>query len=629
MANVKGQFVGEGQIDETKSTIQSLVQFASEGYWLPAFLILIFSLVVPLIKLVYVFHILHCYMANLLPHMDADAVHGRLRTLRMLAKYQMLDVFLTVLMVAFLNQDVLVAEVRPGFLYFTMFGILSLAMTQALSQMVSRRLPQPKPRPSADKFTQSAVSDFIRCWLLRAACVTYAIGLSAALVKPILTVKVTFDKSLIVSESTQTLSEVAWTLLDHAHHHGQTRFQYLPAVLLIGLGVALPTLFVALAFLGTIAPSPALSRILEAIADWHMADVLALALLTLLLSLNSFESLSAETPGSHWTSGFYFVLLMGAAAADLGLSQVSSLVDTGRHLPVANQENGEMALLLSKDSSSVSKHPDPEPPITWTECACGFLAALSGPVLLFKAAMWGIFFALWFLHPDLPTKTLEAVNVDLERNLARINAALQATAPQSFGACKTAPHPCLESGDLYQHRGTLYEVRARWISGLKSTEIRGLVLSSPHTGKLELSLRGVVHSLPMSLYIGYILPGLASTGALWDNTEACCGTDKAFHVVFRADCHENPPYVSHLAVHKVTVDPLPIHETVVGIDIPLTDISDAARGALAKFFQPLLEGSAFIPWGADQLTVGQLLTKLIALNVGRGNPFSCPAPPGG
>jgi uncharacterized paraquat-inducible protein A len=48
--HIDGVFVGEGSVSITRSTLQSLWQLFDEGYYLPAILILIFTLIVPLVK---------------------------------------------------------------------------------------------------------------------------------------------------------------------------------------------------------------------------------------------------------------------------------------------------------------------------------------------------------------------------------------------------------------------------------------------------------------------------------------------------------------------------------------------------------------------------------------------------
>eukprot|EP00667_Euglena_gracilis_P004677 EG_transcript_4703 len=638
---IKGQFVGEGAVNVTRSTAQGLRHFFAAGYLIPGLIVLTFSVVVPTVKCLCIGCVVPALVTGATGRLPQYITYNTLSFLRLIAKYQLVDVFVTLLTVSFLRQGVLETEAHIGLAFFTVFSVMSIVLIGQCQAVVAREedLDGPIGGGEAKEAVEakSPVEDVLDGYLLRATCGLFLLGYTVALLQPMLSVKVTFHDTLVVSEKSQTLPQIATGLLAHTHTAAcrpgklPALFLSLPVFLFVATTLLLPPVFAGLAFASTFVGCPAaVLSLLAWLGDWHMADVLALALLTALLGLNAFPALSAELPGEQWTCGFYFVLLMGSAMADMNQQVAARLRLWTRVLRTLDRDPGEgelVAFLPVCPGSSPDAKPAGESPETITVQALlrGLGARLTGTVLAIKAIGWAVFFWVWFASSGPPLRGLPEVNAALGRYLPEVNSALAATLPESVGACATAPAPCLERGDLYHEKGMLYEVRARWISGLRSTKVQSLVVSTPQYGTLEVALNAVIKSLPMSVYVGYIIPH-ATEGPLWDDTTACCGSDKRLQVVFRADCSERPPYVQHFTIRNVSVDLLAVHQSILGIEVQLADITEAAKGAVVEFFRPFLKGEAFIPWQTETLTLGQLLTKLIALNTDGRHPFLCPRP---
>ncbi|KAF4757629.1 hypothetical protein FOZ63_032099, partial [Perkinsus olseni] len=133
IVTIKGDFMGQGSIDITKSTLESLENFFEEGFYLPGVLVLLCSVVVPIVKL------LMMLVIFIIRHTYPEKAHQLMFVLRIIAKYQMLDIFVTVIMVAFLNQDVMRTTLQTGFYYYLAFCLLSIGATQVLWSMLPDR----------------------------------------------------------------------------------------------------------------------------------------------------------------------------------------------------------------------------------------------------------------------------------------------------------------------------------------------------------------------------------------------------------------------------------------------------------------------------------------------------------
>jgi hypothetical protein len=590
IARIDGEFVGEGSLHIEKSTVQSLQHFWESRVYLPLFLILLFSVIFPVYKFFLIIAILTAKNRQSLDTAIRWSGH-----LRQTAKFQFLDIFVAIFMRAFLNQDLLHTELKEGFFVYLAFCVLSLITAEVLSVLV---------HPVREDKIPLVESGFDRLMFLLSAG-GLGFGLVWCLFRSILIVKVALRGSLTVSQSSLSLVSILNLLLFNSSNRdpatGEDSLFAWDAVVgggvIVALGIVLPLLFVLSRVFGLIGRGRMLDMI---ISDWSLGDVMALGLFTTLISMNSFDNLSAEAP-EGLLSGFYFLLMYGLSCFD-----ISSSVHRVDSPPV----DGGRAAVLNK---------------------------VSGSFLIMKSVGWGVFFLVWILGAHVNPVDIDRINTAIRANLPVINSALQGSLPRTAGNC-TDPGalnllPCLGNSPLYYDKGT-YEVEARWITGLNTAHMDAIVLSAPVKQKLALTISGAMTDIPMSLSVAECFtPDVYITGhcdRVWDNTDACCGQNKQFNIVVIADCHEEFPFVRNITIQRVNIDRIVISERVIGVHINLSDITDKIQDALVGILEPYVSTKAFINWGKGELlTLGDLINKVIQLNAGGmtadGN-FTCPEP---
>ena len=480
---LEGRFTGEGGFSVRKSTVQSVHQFFSSGFWFPGSLVLVFSLLVPLSKFIFLSWLFAASLFDPDPQGGLEGTEGYslwvrrgVSLLKRVAKYQLLDVFVTVLMVAFLNQSMVATRVQAGFLFYCVFSGLSMVLA---SLMEGRMVP-----PSVGGVPTPVGVGEPGLWFLWLDCGLFLFGFVYCLVSPVLAVKVTFQQAFVISEASLSMTQAVGVLFTIQAAQSYLR---LPGLLLCVGGLVLPLLFVALALRSSLPRCPSfVYRALSVLSDWQAAEVLALAILVTLIGLNSFPSLLAQTPGHPWFSAFYAVLLCGFTAWDLTTVQVPKLLQA-RALPPLGEDGAAEAqpLLLPVEQ------PESQRPAEVLRQIVRHI--LTGPMVLTKATGWTIFLLVYLMCPTLPPETLDIINVRLQDNLPLINRALGHALPESVGACATAPPPCVEQGMLYSYQSRLYEVPG--LPAQRFLQCGPITRNPPPPPPLRLSMR-----LSFSLY---------------------------------------------------------------------------------------------------------------------------------
>lgn len=528
---------------------------------------------------------------------------------------------------AFLNQDVLHTDLKEGFFVYLAFCVLSLITAEVLTVLVD-------PSHLYDDTRPSEVGQFDRLMFLMSAGALVT-GIAWAFFKSVLVVKVALRGSLTVSQSSLSILDMLVLLFfqsaDKDPITGAENLFALDAAVggtvILVFGVAVPLLFVAVKIFNVSLSSRKIVGML--IHDWSLGDVMTLGLFTTLVSLNSFDNLSAEAP-EGFLSGFYFFLMYGLSCFDLSTSfnkheteTISSvqLETVGSSESPPSGGEAEAPLLASQPSDLRKK----------------ILSKLSGSFLLMKAVGWGTFFLVWFMQAGVHPFDLDKINTALRANLEIINSALGSSLPRTVGNCSDPGAlnllPCVGDAPLYYNKDR-YEVEARWLTGVNAARLEAIVLSAPVKNKLALSIAGAMESIPMSLAIGECFtPDVYVTGKcdkIWDNTEACCGKNKRFNIVVIADCFEEFPFVRNITISKVGIDPIVISVNVIGFKVDLEDVTEKVRGALTEVLQPYVSSKAFIQWGdKDPLTLADLVNRIIKLNAGGMSSegrFTCPDP---
>ena len=604
----------QGSLHIEKSTIQSLRHFWEQGVFLPFILILLFSVIFPVYKLFLICAILNAKNRQSLHKAIEWSAH-----LRQTAKFQFLDIFVAIFMRAYLNQDVLHTDLKEGFFVYLVFCVLSLITAEVLTLLVD-------PTHLYDDTVPAETNNFDRIMIFLSAggLVT---GLVLAMFRSVLVVKVALRGSLTVSQSSLSVLDILFELLfQSADKDPVTGVENLVAfdaitgaVVVLVLGIAVPLLFVAIKVFNVhLSSRKVFGMILH---DWSLGDVMALGLFTTLISLNSFDNLSAEAP-EGLLSGFYFLLMYGLSCFDLSAS--------------LNQKGNAPATAVSY--APVPEAPAEERPNEPLLLRRKIFSKLSGSFLLMKSIGWGVFFLVWFMQAKVNPVDIDKINTALRANLEIINSALQGSLPRTVGDC-TDPgalnlQPCVGGAPLYYNKER-YEIKARWVTGVNTAHLDAIVLSAPVKQKLALSIAGQIDSIPMSLGIGECFtPDVYVTGQcdkIWDNTDACCGTNKRFSITVIADCFEDFPFVRNISINKVGLDPIVISVSVIGFKINLEDVTDKVKNAITDVLEPYVSEKAFISWGDQDppLTLADLVNRIIKLNAGgmsAQGKFTCPDP---
>lgn len=144
--NIPGMFKGvanqmldymdtDGEVEvyaKTQTILGTIKQLANAGYWLVAFLIGLFSVVIPVVKGIMM--LLATFSAK--EKLKAFC----LKASGLISKWSMADVFVVALMVTYLAANAITDEVLnfqssfgPGFYFFTGYCLLSIASSQLLS----------------------------------------------------------------------------------------------------------------------------------------------------------------------------------------------------------------------------------------------------------------------------------------------------------------------------------------------------------------------------------------------------------------------------------------------------------------------------------------------------------------
>lgn len=117
-------------LQETRSILSTLEKLFGNGNWLPAALILLFGVMVPVMKSVYIFAFLF----------STKPFEKEKKFINKISKWAMADVFAMGILIAFLaanNLKQTQANFRTGFYCFTAYCIISTLVAQLLSRASS------------------------------------------------------------------------------------------------------------------------------------------------------------------------------------------------------------------------------------------------------------------------------------------------------------------------------------------------------------------------------------------------------------------------------------------------------------------------------------------------------------
>ncbi|KAF4661686.1 hypothetical protein FOZ61_003020 [Perkinsus olseni] len=644
-----------------RSTLDSVHDLFDAGYWVPAGLIIFFSFVTPAVKLLV---LLYSETRGHLVHIRKHQYLDLRRVLRQVSKYQMVDVFVGVLTMAFLNHNVIEAHYRSGFYYFTLYCMASIAATQLLDSSSDSVFAPPNPvGPRRDLEDPEVVVTTIDLVLLYMTVSMFVVGFVWALGWPILSVRFLFRQKIVVAENSLSLHDMSRSMMDSGH--------LLPTVLLVLFVVCLPMCHITtVAVLKAGCLPKQVGRVSGQLAqwmwEWSQLDVFALALFITLFVFNAFSLLRAVAP---W--GFYCVLMAAMSGFELAKHDLPPMLRTAQHDLLKMAEIDEdICEGASVVSGVIIKHRRDHSSSSFSEerlrsrvdsvastvtiaksrrlgsCCRGLVRIvqkLGLPFFVLKAIGWIVFFVIWWVNSGNASLDLAGVNETLKENAPLVTSGLRDFLPNMVGQCPgELPQAdiCRDVGPLYHDKSAVMEVLARWLSGLRSVSVEELSLVVPGESELEMSIAGSFDELSMSLYIGQcITPDnlFRSTNdtadgnngtklekpicsALWDKVYSW--KQVGWSLIISASCNEEWPYVRNIAIKDVTLDQsLKISEQLVfGITINVDDLTTRFREGFQKALLPyIVSKSPWIHWGADEYDMSELLNQLVSLNSNAGS----------
>eukprot|EP00929_Paragymnodinium_shiwhaense_P101683 TRINITY_DN64838_c0_g1_i1.p1 TRINITY_DN64838_c0_g1~~TRINITY_DN64838_c0_g1_i1.p1 ORF type:complete len:1521 (-),score=405.62 TRINITY_DN64838_c0_g1_i1:59-4621(-) len=294
-----------------KTTIGILRMLREHGYRLGYSILLTCSVIVPLVKLV-VSTLLTCPRRSI-PKVVSEWLPSMLGTLSALSSYQLVDLFIGILIVAFCNSESFEASLRPGFWCFGLFCVSSQAIILYLQRLQDQAADALSNR--APSITSLPLQGDFRNALSNGVVLAFLIGFSWR--EPVLDVAFTFEG---IAFGRQTLG------LQGIYAQIWERCGWALACILACTVAVAPLLVALCAMIGAKTSGAFGDRLLyygSLLSPWVMADVFALSLVTFLFTVQGTHLHTMVPDGtlfhitSEWFSGFYLGLGMGATGVAL------------------------------------------------------------------------------------------------------------------------------------------------------------------------------------------------------------------------------------------------------------------------------------------------------------------------
>jgi len=406
--------------------------------------------------------------------------------LRVIAKFQCVDVFVSILTKQLLNSDFISCILEDGFYYFAFYSFTSIFASQIIDANTPRDVVSPRnPMTASPRLLPPGMTP-LDIFLLLSSIGMFLVGMAWAIAFPILSIKILFQSKIVIGESVASLM----TFLNPINP--QSTSDVFCSTLVLVTVVVIPILSVTLSAIIQCCDknrtSPVLygfAKFTSLMADWSLVDVFAVALLTSLFAFASFPILRASAP---W--GFYCVLMAAMSAYEVIKVVQTSFMDapgssagyqqvTGAHASTAAGGNLEMITLsesldeefgvvpiddVSDSSSTEAKSPKVKrryyggkdyspvgggpggefpqptaPPVlksTIVNVIVTIFRRLGLPFFILKALGWGIFFFIWFLNSTGASLDLASLSSTLRSNIPFVSSAIKEAVPYGVGICE-------------------------------------------------------------------------------------------------------------------------------------------------------------------------------------------------
>jgi len=626
----------------TRSLAATLIDLVHHRMWFSLSVLGFFSVLVPVVKLTSTMALI-CTLVLFPVHVVHRNFEPVIWLLSSLASYQLVDLYIAVLFVAFFNSDSAQAELLPGFHYFFCYCLLSLACSELLSGAFSQHLrgkshaltrhrPSTSvPRECSEELGAPCSGDSTpsrilllqqgsapdsgvkgtsnACTILDSTAIWFfAIGFTALLAvcfhdqQPLLEVRALVS-GVTVDRSAHSIAD----LFNHVLPHRIEGYVLATVVL---MNVILPSLYIFLLLASTLATFAGQQMHLserrastqpcfdaqsffviavELLRPWVTPDVFALAALVFLFTVQDRQTLTMTPQGSYT-----FYAFLGAGLSFFFLRWFVWRRDEVRQGGTA-----------------------PAPP------RCRLLALIGAWVAICALILRGVPGSS--PHFDFPT--LDSI---CEQAMPLVDSTVRHQAPAAFGDCddiaSSPPQPCKGSGLLVNTTNDNGFVQALWVGGVDTIHLDRCHLSrdppvshnsAQSTSEYHLSIGGVFKHLRLFLHLKQCGPFGCTRMNSADN---CCGDDIRFRLAFSMQCarHADSSSLRSIALEKCDIDPLFIEKKLlkqswVHLAVDAADISPQVEDMVKKQLREFIS-EARIFWAGREMRIHELLNQLIVYN---------------
>lgn len=606
---------------ETKSLLQTISYLWHNRLYFSMALIFIFSLMVPVTKIIGSAMLLHVMRRRSGQEVRRDYKH-LIDFLHYTASYQLLDIFVGVLFVSFFTSDSAEAQFGPGFYWFFSYCVVSCGFAQVMEEDLSRGAVTVNAKVEAAQLSReditsgaaagSTLSLFgyaerrsdLRSVLFFSLC--YVVLLVAGIVQPLLEVSTMFS-GISLDKRTLTVTSM---LLEETPSFTHP----LVSCLLILFVLVLPLIYVVVVVMSAVLADTSTTgvrtsrqRILDILVlvlrPWVMTDVLGLGSMIFLFMVQDPATLTRSPPGSWGLECF-----LGAGVSLFFLRWFIDGADPHTETSGTSTSSSSFCAKLTKFWICV---------VLWVVSCLVVIIGVPGQI------------------PAYSFHSLEEVC----QNTKPMLDAAAAGIPATYGACNARatkpPLPCIGHESLYeQDDAEKGYVRALWISGLNTLRFERCSLekhpSLPGKDKASsigapevyrLALHGMFDRISMYLDLNQC----GSLGCTRINSaDSCCGDDIRFRIEFQMQCSpDRPGELEGIRVTNCSTGPMYVHQDKFGgmLQVDAYDVGPEVAKVVQQRIAEILDDTK-ITWGGHSLTLPQFLSRLVAYNAPR-NQFIC------
>jgi len=600
-----------GMVDQSSRSTWETVRFMlTKGgeFLFPGILLLFFSVIVPFLK-----------GALLVIALVGGRKPKLLRFVARISKYQLVDIFVTILLIGFLNNKFITAEVREGFYYFLCYCLCSIIGTTILA---------------TGEDTRESVRPVGLVWGI--LVVVMLSSLCALLFMPLFHIGPTYKGHIVVDIVDHSMSQLIWWLLTNG---------CIPEALLLLVGVILLPIFTYVLLPLVDMREDAKARLISISHEWALADTWLIAFLVGWTSFDTNTELNVQV---H-RGGTYFNLVYGFSAFIIIyfiMGEATVLRLSGSRIALATEQGEDIQVLARQIDRRNQRR-----------------TSSTASILLLGLIPGALYFLLYKVE-GIKGVDIKWLNEELKSHYDDINKLGREHIPDTIGCCvkdfdtpgncseedktyyaipqgpKEGVHPdmstCIPVGDKLLRIGKTTIAKgsinwgARWLTNLRSIQLKDKdnafhISSTNTTGqpKISFTVRGRWNRLPMSIYAtAYWAPNY-----VLDNAGHQCCEENEVQITVEVACHSDFPFMRDFAVREVK---LAKDEKVVLPFLGFNYTLENLTGLIAEEVEAkITEYATKIPFpfwpNGRKVTFLEALNHFIKVNID-GTELRCPAP---